>query len=84
MEMGLLRVLRVAGGLLVMVAAISAITAGVLRVLFGDGAGKAVGVLLLAVGFWAFVFVLDAAFGRPPQFSDRPWERPWEHEEPHA
>jgi hypothetical protein len=80
--MALLRVLRVAGGLLLTVAAITAMTAGVLQVLFGDGFGKAVGVLLVALGFWAFVFVLDATFGRPPQFSDRPWERPWEHEEP--
>lgn len=82
--MAVLRTLRVVGGLLLAVAAITAMTAGVLRLLFGVGLGKAWGVLLLGLGFWAFVFVLDAAFGRPPQFSDHPWERPWEQGDPRS
>ncbi len=80
--MALVRVLRIAGGFLLAGAAVAAMAAGVLQVMFGDGFAKALGVVLLGLGFWAFVFVLDAAFGRPPQFSSRPWERPWEQEEP--
>jgi hypothetical protein len=79
--MAVLRALRVVGGFLMAAAAITAMTAGVVRLLFGVGLGKAWGALLLGLGFWAFVFVLDAAFGRPPQFSDQPWERPWEQED---
>lgn len=76
-----LRALRIVGGLMLAAAAITAITAGVLGMLFGEGLTKVGGAVFLGLGFWGFVLVLDSAFGRPPQFSKRPWERPWEHED---
>lgn len=54
---------------------------GVWWLILGVNWGKLLGVAILAVGFRVFIFILDVLFGRPPQFSNRPWERPWEKED---
>ena len=44
-----------------------------------EGWGKLWGLVILAAAFRVFVFVLDTLFGRPPQFSDRPWAVSYTH-----
>lgn len=75
-----LRIARIVALVALVFAAITALWYGTVMILFAANWAKAAGVLLMLAGGRAFVFVLDATFGRPPQFSDRPWERPWEDE----
>jgi hypothetical protein len=36
------------------------------------------GFLLFAAAFRGVILAYDLMWGRPPAFSKRPWERPWE------
>jgi MFS family permease len=52
------------------------VTGGVWRFVFG--------VALFIAAFRGVILAYDLMWGRPPVFSKRPWERPWEHEQtPH-
>jgi len=39
---------------------------------------RLIGLGIMGAGIVVFVVALDISLGRPPQFSARPWERPWE------
>jgi hypothetical protein len=55
---------------------------GLAYLVLGAGWAKLGGAALIAVAGRAAVLALDLAWGRNPQFSDRPWDRPWEREHP--
>ncbi len=59
----------------------TAITYGAVFIVFGVKWGKAGGLLLLFAGMRMIIGVFDLLWERPPQFSKRPWERPWEHDQ---
>jgi hypothetical protein len=54
---------------------------GTAWVVFGVRWAKLFGVALMLLGGRLVILVLDLTFGRPPAFSERPWERPWEEED---
>ena len=65
---------------LLLIGACGAMCVGAIYVVIGVAWGKAGGIALLAGGFRAAILFLDVVWDRPPQFSRRPWERPWEGE----
>jgi hypothetical protein len=66
---------------LLLIAACGAMCVGAVLLVVGLLWQKAVGLLLLAGGFRAVILFLDVVWERPPQFTKRPWERPWEKED---
>jgi hypothetical protein len=70
-----------AGILMLALLTFGGLWAGIWWLGLADGWSKLWGVAVLAAVFRTFIFILDTLFGRPPQFSDRPWERPWEQED---
>ena len=66
---------------LLLIAACGGMCFGAALLVVGDLWQKLLGVALLAAGFRAVIFFLDTVWERPPQFSDRPWERPWEQDD---
>ena len=52
---------------------------GVVYALFGRWQA-AIAIVVFIVAFRGLIWALDLMFGRPPAFSKRPWERPWEEE----
>jgi hypothetical protein len=66
---------------LLLAAAFGAMCVGAIYVVIGVAWGKLGGIALLAGGFRAAILFLDLVWERPPQFTKRPWERPWEDEE---
>jgi hypothetical protein len=66
--------------LLLLTVAVS-IPYGAILVVAGAGWMKLLGAGLITVGLRAAILALDLVWGRHPQFSDRPWERPWEEDD---
>jgi hypothetical protein len=64
-----------------LLAAFAAMCIGTVLLVVGMLWEKAVGLGLLAGGFRAVILFMDIVWERPPQFSKRPWERPWENED---
>jgi hypothetical protein len=56
---------------------------GAVHLLLGRPWWRLVGLVLVVGGFRGFVLAFDLMWGRPPAFSKRPWERPWEEEARH-
>jgi len=56
---------------------------GMVQTLFGRPWMRLVGLAMLVGGFRAMILAFDLMWGRPPAFSKRPWERPWEDENRH-
>lgn len=55
---------------------------GVVYLLLGSIGRKVWGLALLIGGFRGFILAFDLMWGRPPAFSRRPWDRPWEKDAP--
>ena len=66
---------------LLLIASVAAMPTGLAMTVFKSGWGKVIGLLLLVGGFRGVILFLDLVWERPPQFSKRSWERPWENEE---
>lgn len=56
---------------------------GMVHTLFGRPWMRLVGVALAVGGFRGVILAFDLMWGRPPVFSKRPWERPWENQHRH-
>ncbi|OFW67708.1 MAG: hypothetical protein A2Z12_01640 [Actinobacteria bacterium RBG_16_68_21] len=52
---------------------------GAVYVLFGRWQA-ALAVFVFIASFRGIIWAFDIMWGRPPVFSKRPWERPWEQE----
>ena len=52
---------------------------GAVYVLFGRWQA-ALAVVMFIASFRGIIWAFDIMWGRPPVFSKRPWERPWEQE----
>ena len=74
--------LKVAGLIFLFFAAIVAMWYGAIFIVFLARWHKLWGVLLLAIGFRTMILILDNTLERPPPWTKRPWERPWEKETP--
>lgn len=61
-----------------LIATVVTIWYGVVYFVFGIGWSRLGGMALIGCGIFLFIKTLDFSLGRPPQFSNRPWERPWE------
>ena len=61
-------------------ASIVAFYFGSVYLLFGRPLQRLLGIVLLFAMFRGVVLAFDLMWGRPPGFSKRPWERPWEEE----
>lgn len=53
---------------------------GMVQALFGRPWMRLVGLGMAVGGFRGIILAFDLMWGRPPAFSRRPWERPWEQE----
>ena len=62
----------------ILAASVSAIVYGLILMLTGAGWRFPIGLVLFIGGFRGVVLAYDLMWGRPPVFSKRPWERPWE------
>jgi len=51
---------------------------GMALTLFGRAWYRLLGVGLFVGSFRGIILAFDLMWGRPPVFSKRPWERPWE------
>ena len=56
--------------------------AGGFFILFGGGWKFPIGIAMFIAGFRGVILGYDLMWGRPPVFSKRPWNRPWETEQP--
>lgn len=65
-----------------LVGAVVGLWYGVVILFFSGSWWSLVGLLLLIGCFRLVILGYDLMWGRPPAFSDRPWERPWESEGP--
>ena len=65
-----------------MIASILGLWYGVFLVLSGGGWRFGIGLAVFVAAFRGIILGYDIMWGRPPAFSKRPWERPWEHEPP--
>jgi hypothetical protein len=55
---------------------------GLVYLVLGSGWAKLLGAGLILAAGRAVILALDMTWGRNPQFSKRPWDRPWEREDP--
>jgi hypothetical protein len=53
---------------------------GVLLLFFGGGWWAAVGIAVFVASFRIVIVAFDMMWGRPPAFSKKPWDRPWERD----
>lgn len=61
-----------------LVVSVGGIGYGLILMLSGAGWRFPIGLVLFVAGFRGVVLAFDLMWGRPPVFSKRPWERPWE------
>lgn len=66
----------------ILVVCVAAIPMGMVYALAGGGWRMPLGVGMFVVALRGIVFAYDWMWGRPPAFSKRPWERPWEDDTP--
>ena len=57
---------------------------GAAWLVFGVKWGKLLGFGLLFGGMRSIIAAYDIMWHRPPAFSKRPWERPWEQDNPYG
>ena len=57
---------------------------GAMWIVFGVRWGKLWGFAQLFGGMRAVIGAYELMWGRPPQFSKRPWHRPWEQDNPYG
>ncbi|HLE39015.1 MAG TPA: hypothetical protein VJA44_05110, partial [Acidimicrobiia bacterium] len=65
-----------------LVGAVVGFWVGVVQIFFGGGWWSLFGVALFVASFRAVILAFDMMWGRPPVFSKRPWDRPWEQQAP--
>ena len=63
-----------------LVGAVVGFWVGVVQVFFGGGWWSLFGAALFVASFRVVILAFDMMWGRPPIFSKRPWERPWEQQ----
>jgi hypothetical protein len=76
--MGLRGILKGVGMFLLISVSVVVLWYGMVHTLFGRPWMRLAGLAMVVGSFRAIILAFDLMWGRPPAFSKRPWERPWD------